>query len=134
MSKAVSNFNYDIDAITKYYIPLLEVEDRKNIFKRDYDNWFNLITLLVEALKVYSEDPKIDFNKIFSDLNGKIPYSNSRRKKLEKEGGDIIFTLFSDSMVDYLFNLKIDTGRRNLIKQTVVRFKEEAQKSLSKLN
>lgn len=133
MSKAVSNFNYDIDAITKYYIPLLEIEDRKNIFKRNYEDWFNLITLLVEALKLYSEDPKIDFNKIFSDLTGKIPYSNSRRKKLEKEGGDIIFILFSDSIVDYLFNLKIDTGRRNLIKQTVIRFKEEARKNLSKL-
>ncbi|HAF07415.1 MAG: hypothetical protein XD76_1324 [candidate division TA06 bacterium 32_111] len=134
MSKAVSNFNYDIDAITKYFIPLLEIEDTKNIFKRNYDDWFNLNTLLVEALKLYSEDPKIDFNKIFSDLTGKIPYSNSRRKKLEKEGGNIIFILFCDSIIDYLFNLKIDTGRRNLIKQTVIRFKEEAHKNLSKLS
>ncbi|MEJ5307117.1 MAG: hypothetical protein WHT27_02295 [candidate division WOR-3 bacterium] len=134
MSKAVSNFNYDIDAITRYYIPLLELEDRKNLFKRNYEDWFNLITLLVEALKIYSEDPKIDFNKIFSELTGKIPYTNSRRKKLEKEGGDLIFTLFSDSIVDYLFNLKIDVGRRNLIKQTVIKFKEDAKKNLSKLN
>lgn len=134
MSKAVSNFNYDIDAITRYYIPLLEIEDKKTIFKKDYESWFNLLTLLVEAMKIFSEDQKIDFKKIFDELTGKIPYRNSRRKKLEMEGGNIIFSLFSDAMIDYIFNLKIDSQRRNLIKVTVFKFKDEAKKNLRSLS
>ncbi|MGE3062770.1 MAG: hypothetical protein AB7T10_03970 [bacterium] len=132
MSKAVANFIFDVDAINKYFVPLLEVEDRKNLFKKDYGLWFDFLSLIVEALRFYSEDPKIDFKQVFDDLNGKVPY-NGRRKKLEKEGALLVFSLFSDSVTDYLFNLKIDPGRRLIIRQTVAKFKDDSKESILKL-
>lgn len=132
MSKAVVNFNFDVDAINKYFVPLLEVEDKKNIFKKDYTLWFNFLSLIVEALRFYSEDPSIDFKQVFDDLNGKIPY-NGKRKKIEKEGALLIFSLFSDSVTDYLFNLKIDPGRRLIIRQTVAKFRDDSRKAVLKL-
>ncbi|MDD3803877.1 MAG: hypothetical protein PHW02_05795 [bacterium] len=132
MSKAVANFTFDVDAINKYFVPLLEVEDRKNLFKKDYGQWFDFLSLIVEALRFYSEDPTIDFKHIFEDLNGKVPY-NGRRKKLEKEGALLVFSLFSDSVSDYLFNLKIDPGRRLIIRSTVAKFKDDSKAAILRL-
>lgn len=131
MSKAVSNFSFDVDAINKYFVPLLEVEDRKNLFKKDYTLWFNFLSLIVEALRFYSEEQGIDFSHVFEDLNGKVPY-NGKRKKLEKEGALLVFSLFADSVTDYLFNLKIDPGRRLIIRQTVAKFKDDSRAAIVK--
>lgn len=131
MGKAVVNFNFDVDAITKYFVPLLEVEDKKNIFKKDYEPWFNFLSLLIAALQFYSDDENFEFMRVFEDLTGKAPY-NGRRKRLEKEGTLLIFNLFTDSVTDYLFNLKIDPGRRNIIKATVIKFRDDAKRSILK--
>ncbi|PIP12968.1 MAG: hypothetical protein COX48_05660 [bacterium (Candidatus Stahlbacteria) CG23_combo_of_CG06-09_8_20_14_all_34_7] len=132
MSKAVSNFDFDVDAINKYFVPLLEVEDRKNLFKKDYGLWFDFLSLIIEALRFYSDDSQIDFKQVFDDLNGKVPY-NGRRKRMEREGSLLIFSLFSDSVTDYLFNLKIDPGRRLIIRSTVAKFKDDSKRAIIKL-
>jgi len=132
MSRAIVNYNFDADAIAGYFVSLLDMEDKKNLFKKDFQLWHDFISLIIQAFKFYSEEEKFDFTLVFEDLTGKIPY-NGRRKKIEKEGGDIIFSLFSDSVVDYLYNLKIDPGRRNIIKATAGKFKEDSRKALKKL-
>ena len=133
MGKAVRNFEFNDKRITEYLLPIIELEDENNIFKKDFESWNNLVILLIEALKIYSEiGKKFDFSAMFNDLTGKIPYTG-RRKKLEKNGGILIFTLFQEAIVDHIFNLKIDPNRRKIILQTNKRFKSDAIKMLKKV-
>ncbi len=133
MGKAVRNFNFNVERITQYLLPIIELEDEKNLFKKDFESWNNLVTLLVEALKIYSEiGRKFDFKVMFNDLTGKIPYTG-RRKKIEKDGGILIFTLFQEAIVDHIYNLKIDPNRRKIILSTNKKFKTDAIKMLKKV-
>lgn len=131
MTKAVTTFSFDVDAITSYFVPAIEVEDSRGLFKRDYESWFNLITLLIEAMRMHADERKFDFNAMFNDLEGKIPYSG-RRKKIEEIGGTMIFRLLNESIVDYMYNLKIDPQRRKIIMSSIKKFRDDSIKNLKK--
>ncbi len=134
MGKAVSSYNYDIDSIIQYFIPMLEMEDRKDLFKYNIELWTDFTILLFEAFKAFSEEEKgaFDFKMMFDTLNGKIPYKG-RRKKIEIEGGKIIFILLNESLVDYMFNQKIDSERKKIILKTAKKFKNLSIKKLQKI-
>lgn len=134
MGKAVSSYNYDIDSIVLYFIPMLEMEDNNNLFKYDIELWTDFTTLLFEAFKAFSEEEKgaFDFKMMFETLNGKIPYKG-RRKKIEVEGGGKIFALLNESLVDYMFNQKVDSERKKIILKTAKKFKNLSIKKLQKI-
>lgn len=131
MSKAVTSFKFDIDAITSYFVPAMEVEDKKGLFRKEHEEWFNLITLLIAAMGMHADEAKFDFNIVFDDLEGKVPYTG-RRKKIEEIGGTLIFRLLNESIVDYMYNLKIDPQRRKIIMHSVKKFRDDAVKTLKK--
>lgn len=132
MSRAVSNFDYDTEAILMYFMPVLEIEDKDRLFKYDEDEWRMAIILLMEAFKAFSEtEGKLDMKLMLNDLTGKIPY-RGRRKNIEPEGGKLVFTLLNDMIADYMFNLKIDPMRKKIILKTSKKFKNAVIKYLKK--
>ena len=49
MGKAVSSYNYDIDSIIQYFIPMLEMEDRKDLFKYNIELWTDFTILYSDS-------------------------------------------------------------------------------------
>ncbi|MDY6788222.1 MAG: hypothetical protein SVK54_08890 [candidate division WOR-3 bacterium] len=130
MSRAVANFDYDIDAVVNYLLPIVEVSDDENLFNYDSEEWYNLTALLLEGLKLYSEEErKFDFKLMFRDLRGKIPYKG-KRVNVEYDGGKMVMILFCDAVNDYLLNLKMDPARKKIIAKTARNFKKYAIKGL----
>lgn len=132
MSRAVSNFNYDTEAILMYFLPVLEMEDKEGLFKYSEDEWRTAIILLMEAFKAFAEsDGKFDIKLMMKELSGKIPYKG-RRKNIEEQGGKLIFSLLNEMISDYMFNLKIDPMRKKIILKTSKKFKNAVIRYLKK--